>query len=439
MGSAEPLHIVEVDNLAAVEHEHEVLCFPENRCTDYSWAECRDNQMNYYVADSERFVTWYSTPNGEPVFPRIQNDGEIEVYYRSRILDQTIVKARQQALFEHKNPPKPVTVPKIPKVIVDFAREFYDFVSASRSQVDVVKLNGNSDLKNQETNIRFNIFDDNCTVYGLGNIGIFLNKAKVLYCQTKPVVKLQTLKTRLEDATSRHRTIGYEIALGKKALQCYTTDLMEAETSSLNTDDLFSSNDILEIEEIISTLTKQITTTKLKVANMQREYDQLTDKIPVMKEEIDNWSPVGNKKNTPVPNNLAFVWRVIKFLNKWDNDAFLFLDALNEHANSFKPKDVTSEYFEDLKSKNIVLNVRTQPVAKRQATVPISAMTVPATASVATPVVAVATPVVAVATPANPAPVQEQRQPRQQRQAPPAQARPVQSRLARLGLAGKKQ
>lgn len=428
MESLPTLQFIEVDNLATVEHDREVLSFPENRCTEYSWAECRDNMKDFYLTTTGQFVSWYSTPKGEPVFARMQNDAgeeftnvsDIEVYYRSRVLDPALIKARRQVLDARNKVEKPITEPKISKH-VEFAKEVYNFVNTRRNQVEKVKMNA-SESKNIETNVRFNIFDDVCMVYGLGNIGIFLNKAKILYAPVeKPVVKLQTLKTRLEDAVAHHRTLGYEIAIREKSLQQYNTDLMEAESISLNDDNMFSQEDIAEIEEIISSLTERISKVQLELTRMKREFDLLADKIPLMQHDIENWNPVSVKKNGPVSSDLAFVWRLIKFLNKWDYETFSFFEALHEHANSFKPKDETTEYMEELKSKNIVLNVRTQPAAKRQAPNP-----APAVAPTAAPAVAPA------AAPTT-APT------RPQRQAPPTQARPAQSRLARLGLAGKRQ
>jgi hypothetical protein len=437
MGPYEPSIIIEVDNLAAVYHDREILCFPENRCTDFTWADCRDNQMEYYVMSSGSFATWYSTPTGEPVFPRMQNEqgkeattvDEIEVYYRARILDPALITARRQVIIDRARAKKVVTEPKIPKHIEEFAREFYGFVNARRNIVETKKVqaNGCNLFKNTEHNIAFNVYDDNCNVYGLGNIGSFLNKAKLFYAPVqKPVVKLQTLKIRLDDALSRQRTLGHELILLTGSLKKNEADLLEAETMTIDEDNLFTPVEVQEIEEIISSLTIKVSKTQLQIVSVNRELERLGTKIPEMEQDIADWSNVGTKKSVPVSTDLAFVWRVIKFLNKWNHEAFWFLDALNAHANSYKPKDETTEYIEELKSMNIVLNIRTQPAAKRQATIPVSAVA-------ATPVAATVAPAAPAApAPAAPAPV------RQQRPQAQTQARPAQSRLARLGM-GKKQ
>ncbi len=444
MDFEDPARYIERPSMRSQVEDIELLFVPENRCTDWTWDNIR--QFEFVDMSTGHVVTLNCTPNLEPVIPRYRDDNgseftersRIELYYTWKQLDDSIIAARREELKKLRTPvtktvsnePKPVSQYKLDRDTL--AKEFYDFAKKHASRLTTTKMVGK--LKNGDSSaIAFNMNDDNCNIYGIGNIGRILMQAKSLFSAVdKPVVKLSTLKERLDEMTLRLRRFEFEIENQTKQLVVLRRELHSKEIKNLNLEELSEEEDNDELELEILELNKRETHLMQRLHQLSSDTEKLRVKIPELTSEIEERMENGGKPAAvQISAELHFVQKIIKLMNGWNHSTFSFLDSLNALADTFKPVEEKDVFFEELKKQDVVLNVRaTRPArpAPVAAAVPVVAAPIVAAPIVAAPVVAA--PVVA-AVPVVAAPRQQARPNQQQPQRP---ARPATSRLARLGL-----
>jgi hypothetical protein len=438
----------------------ELLYVPENRCTNWTWSQVTYHE--FYDAIQGCFTTLKCTPDLEPVIPRYANDlGEsftdassIEVYYTHKQLDKSLIDARREQLKKLREA-KEVKETKVVATTYmqdheKAAKEFFDFAKKHAARLASAKIVGelNGD---PTTTISFNVNDDRCNVYGIGNIGQILMLAKTVFKPVeKPFVKLSLLKEKLDDLEMRKRRIECELECQQKHLSVLQRDLIYKETKTLSLasacDDAFDDDDIESLETEITSLKMLLEIASLRVKRLAAEKDSIDSKIPLLAAEVNQRMENGGKRvAVELPAELQYIMKVVKMLNKWNRSTFTFLDCLNAYANSFKPVEEKDVFFEELKKQNVVLNVRRtrEPAPERvvrPAPTPAEPAPVPAAPAPVAPAPVPIVPASAAAAPAAPAPTPAPVNNPQRRAAPgpqqqqQRQARPAQSRLARLGL-----
>ena len=449
MDFEDPARYIERPSMRSQVDDIELLFVPENRCTDWHWDNVR--QFEFVDMSTGHIVTLHCTPNLEPVMPRYRDDNgsditersRIELYYTWKQLDDSIIAARREVLKKRREPaktaeastePKPVSQCKLGRD--NLAKEFYEFAKKHMPHLSATKMVCKL-KKGDSTAIAFNMNDDNCNIYGIGNIGRILMQAKSLFSMVdKPFVKLSTLKERLDEMTMRLRRFECEIEHQTKQLVVLRRELHSKEVQNLNLEELSDEEDSEELELEISDLTKRETHIAQRLQQLSSDAEKLKVKIPELASEIEERLENGGKPAAvQLSAELHFVQKIIKLMNGWNRTTFSFLDSLNAYANTFKPVEEKDVFFEELKKQDVVFNVRaTRESRPARAVAPVVAAPVVAAPIVAAPIVAapiVAAPVVAA--PVVAAPRQPTR-PTQQSQQPQRTARPATSRLARLGL-----
>jgi hypothetical protein len=373
----------------------------------------------------------YHDDNGNAITER----SLIEVYYTWKQLDDSIIEARREQLKKLREPATK-TVSDEPKTVSQFklehealAKEFYGFAKKHSARLTSTKMICKLKNGDQSSSIAFNVYHEDCTIYGIGNIGSILMQAKSLFSAVdKPIVKLSTLKERLDEMTLELRRTEFEIERQTKQVTVLRCELHSKETKALNLEEL-PEEEKEEMELELSELNKREIQLMHRLQVLSRGAEKLRIKIPELTREIEERMENGGKPvAVQISPELQFVQKIIRLMNGWNRATFTFLDALNAHANTFQPVEEKDDFLEELKKQDVVLNIRAprepRPTAPVVAAAPVVAVPV-----VAVPVVAVVAAPVVAAAPQQP--VRTAPQKPQQQQKP---ARPTSSRLARLGL-----